>query len=75
MHNFKTLASLSRGAGLIEFYLVANREDMFSCTDGYVMIWTSTRFIQVSLCKIQGLFKDLLKTFLLFSRTENFWKF
>ena len=29
-------------------------------------------FIQASLCKIQGLFKDFLKTFLLLSRTENF---
>ena len=27
-------------------------------------------FIQASLSKIQGLFKDFLKTFLLFSRTE-----
>ena len=26
-------------------------------------------FIQASLCKIQGLFKDFLKTYLLFSRT------
>ena len=31
----------------------------------------NTRFIQASLCKIQGLFKDFLKTFLLFSRSEN----
>ena len=28
-------------------------------------------FIQASLSKIQGLFKDFFKTFLLFSRTEN----
>ena len=31
-------------------------------------------FIQASLCKIQGLFKDFSKTFLLFSRTENLRK-
>ena len=36
------------------------------------MTWT--RFIQASLCKIQGLFKDFLKTFLLFSRSENVYK-
>ena len=28
-------------------------------------------FIQASDCKIQGLFKDFLKTLLLFSRAEN----
>ena len=33
-----------------------------------------TRFIQASLCKIQGLFKDFWKTFLLFSKTKNLWK-
>ena len=33
-----------------------------------------TRFIQASLCKIQGLFKDFLKTFLMFSRSENLYK-
>ena len=33
-----------------------------------------TRFIQASLCKIQGLFKDFLNTFLLFSRSENLCK-
>ena len=32
------------------------------------------RFIYASLCKIQGLFKDFLKTFLLFSRSENLYK-
>ena len=31
-------------------------------------------FIQARLCKIQGLFKDFSKTFLLFSRTENLRK-
>ena len=31
-------------------------------------------FIQARLCKIQGLFKDFSKTFLLFSRSENFRK-
>ena len=30
-----------------------------------------TRFIQAILCKIQGLFKDFFKTFLLFPRTET----
>ena len=34
----------------------------------------SSRFIQAHLCKIQGLFKDFSKTFLLFSRTENLRK-
>ena len=33
-----------------------------------------SRFIQASLRKIQGLFKDFLKTFLLFSRSENLYK-
>ena len=33
-----------------------------------------TRFIQASLCLIQGLFKDFLKTFLLFSKSENLYK-
>ena len=33
-----------------------------------------TGFIQARLCKIQGLFMDFSKTFLLFSRTENFRK-
>ena len=32
------------------------------------------RFTQASLCKIQGLFMDFLKTFLLFSRSENLYK-
>ena len=31
-------------------------------------------FIQASLCKIQGLFKDFLQTFLLFSKPENLYK-
>ena len=30
-----------------------------------------TRFLQANLSEIQGLFKDFLKTFLLFSRKEN----
>ena len=33
-----------------------------------------TRFTQASLYKIQGLFKDFLKTSLLFSRSENLYK-
>ena len=33
-----------------------------------------TGFIQASLCKIQVLFKYFLKTFLLFSRSENLYK-
>ena len=33
-----------------------------------------SRFIQASLCKIQEFFKDFLKTFLLFSMSENLYK-
>ena len=36
--------------------------------------YLSSGFIQARLCKTQGLFKDFLKTFLLFSRTENLRK-
>ena len=33
-----------------------------------------TGLIEARLCKIQGLFKDFSRTFLLFSRTENLRK-
>ena len=36
--------------------------------------FTLTGFIQARLCKIQGLFKDFSKSFLLFSRTDNLRK-
>ena len=40
----------------------------------YLFISYLSRFKQASLLKIQGLFKDFLKTFLLFSRTKKLWK-
>ena len=36
------------------------------------MNYTPPRFIQATLCETQGLFKDFLKTFILFSRTSSY---
>ena len=48
-----------------KYYQNQTRESEYKlCTCGY------DRFIQASLYKIQGLFKDFLKTFLLFSRSD-----
>ena len=64
---------------LVEFLFTTTLSNLLNLTissDRVSKSWNeyTTGFIQANMSKIQGLFKDFYKTFLLFSRTENLWK-